>query len=177
MLKRPLGLEKELWVKGGVWVTIRDTTGTGGGQRCDCTPCTSPLIQKWRKWSVLCYVYLSTVLKTGKSGWECLGQEPERKGECRTLPEEQETERSQETEWDVYSALGRQWPCVHARSLQLCLTLQPYGLCPTRLHEILQARTLEWVAISPSRGWSRLGGQTQVSCSGRWVPYLWRHWE
>ena len=101
-----------------------DTTRTGGRQRCDCTSCTSLLIQKWRKWSVLCYVCLSTVLKTGKSGWECLGQEPERKGECRTSPEEQETERSQKRQNEMFcSALGRQWPCVHAKSLQFCLTL------------------------------------------------------
>ena len=42
---------------------------------------------------------------------------------------------------------------------------------------ILQARILEWVAISSSRGSSQPRGQTHtscVSCIGRWVLY---HWE
>ena len=33
------------------------------------------------------------------------------------------------------------------------------------VHGILQARTLEWVAVPSSRGSSRLRGQTQVSCT------------
>ena len=52
-------------------------------------------------------------------------------------------------------------------------------VCPTRcdpidcslpgscVHEISQARVLEWVAISFSRGSSRSRDQTQVSCVGR----------
>ena len=42
-------------------------------------------------------------------------------------------------------------------------------------HGILQARILEWVAISSSRRSSRPRGQTgvsYVSCTGRWVLYL-----
>ena len=41
---------------------------------------------------------------------------------------------------------------------------------------ILQARTLEWVAISFSRGssWSR--DRTHVSCIGRWVFFFFSHW-
>ena len=42
---------------------------------------------------------------------------------------------------------------------------------------IRQARILEWVAISSSRGSSQPRGQTHtscVSCIGRWVLY---HWE
>ena len=42
---------------------------------------------------------------------------------------------------------------------------QPHGLQPTRLpHGIFQARVLEWVAISFSRGSSWLRDWTQVSC-------------
>ena len=42
------------------------------------------------------------------------------------------------------------------------------------VHEILQARILEWVAISSSRGSSQLRGEafiSYVSCIGRWVLY------
>ena len=41
------------------------------------------------------------------------------------------------------------------------------------VHEILQARILEWVATSFSRGSSRPRDWTQVSCIGRWVLYHW----
>ena len=40
-------------------------------------------------------------------------------------------------------------------------------------HGISQARILEWVAISFSRGSSKPRDQTQVSCSGRRVLYHW----
>jgi len=40
-----------------------------------------------------------------------------------------------------------------------------YSLPGSSVHGILQARILEWVAISSSRGSSRLRDQTQVSCS------------
>ena len=39
------------------------------------------------------------------------------------------------------------------------------------LHEISQARILEWVAISISRGSSRPRNQTWVSCTGGWILY------
>ena len=47
------------------------------------------------------------------------------------------------------------------------------------VHGVFQARILEWVAISPSRGssWSR--DRTCVSwitCIGRWVLYYWATW-
>ena len=50
---------------------------------------------------------------------------------------------------------------------QLCLTLcdpMDYSLPGSSLHGILQARILEWVAISFSRGSSRLRDRTWVSC-------------
>ena len=53
------------------------------------------------------------------------------------------------------------------RVAQLCLTLcDPIDCSPagSSVHGILQARILEWVAISFSRGSSKLGDQTQVSC-------------
>ena len=42
---------------------------------------------------------------------------------------------------------------------------------------ILQARILEWVAIPFSRGSSRPGDQTCVSCISRWILYHWGTWE
>ena len=43
--------------------------------------------------------------------------------------------------------------CMHAKLLQLCLTLQPVGcsLSGSSVHGILQARILEWVAMPSSR--------------------------
>ena len=57
------------------------------------------------------------------------------------------------------------------RVAQLCLTLcDPIDCSPagSSVHGILQARILEWVAISFSRGSSKLGDQTQVSCIAGW---------
>ena len=73
--------------------------------------------------------------------------------------------------------------CACAKSLQLCLTLcdsmdcRPPGYS---VHGILQARILEWVAISSSRRSSRPRDGTHVSyvsCIGRQVPYHSRHLE
>ena len=46
--------------------------------------------------------------------------------------------------------------------------------------EISQARILEWVAVSFTRGSSQLRDQTCVSCIfclGRWILYRWPTWE
>ena len=56
---------------------------------------------------------------------------------------------------------------MHAKSLQSCLTLcDPVDYSPpgSSVHGILQARILEWVAMSSSRGSSWLRDQTCVSC-------------
>ena len=46
----------------------------------------------------------------------------------------------------------------------------PPGSC---VHGVLQARILEWVAISSSRGSSWPRDQTHISCIGRMVLYCW----
>ena len=59
---------------------------------------------------------------------------------------------------------------------QSCLTLcDPVDCNPpgSSVHGILQARILEWVAISFSRGSSRPGDQTQVSCTAGRRVKLW----
>ena len=59
-------------------------------------------------------------------------------------------------------------PCVRVCSVaQLCLTLcDPTNCSPpgSSVHEILQARVLEWVAIAFSGGSSLPRDRTQVSC-------------
>ena len=57
-------------------------------------------------------------------------------------------------------------PAAAAKLLQLCLTLcdpKDYSLPGSSVYGIFQAKVLEWVAISFSRGSSRPGDWTQVS--------------
>ena len=67
--------------------------------------------------------------------------------------------------------------CVHAKLLQLCLSLcnaMDHSLPGSSVHGILQARILEWVAMPSSRGssWPRdLTRVSYVSCIVRWVLY------
>ena len=56
--------------------------------------------------------------------------------------------------------------CTRAKSLQSCLILcEPvdHSLPGSSLHKILQAGTLEWVAMTSSRGPSQPRDQTHVS--------------
>ena len=68
---------------------------------------------------------------------------------------------------------------VKSEVTQSCPTLcDPVDCSPSgsSVHGILQARILEWVAISFSRGSSRPRNWTRisyVSCIGRWVLYRW----
>ena len=50
-------------------------------------------------------------------------------------------------------------------------SLQPHGPPGSSVHGIFQARILEWVAISFSRGTSQPRDQTRVSCVGRQILY------
>ena len=62
--------------------------------------------------------------------------------------------------------------------LQSCLTLcDPMDCSPpgSSVDEILQARILEWVAISSSRGSSQLRDQTRISYIGRQILYCLSH--
>ena len=47
------------------------------------------------------------------------------------------------------------------------------GLPGSSVHEISQARVMEWAAISFSRGSSQLRDQIHVSCIGRQILYHW----
>ena len=45
------------------------------------------------------------------------------------------------------------------------------------VHGISQARILEWVVISSSRGFFWPRDQTHISCTGRWILHHWATWE
>ena len=78
-----------------------------------------------------------------------------------------------------------QWmhACMHAKSIQSCPTLcdpRDYSLPGSSVYGIFQARILEWVAMTSSRGSSWPRDQTWVSwvsCLGRWVLYHCATWE
>ena len=68
--------------------------------------------------------------------------------------------------------------CVCVLVAQLCLTLYDPRDCSlpgSSVHEILQARTLERVAVPFSRGSFRPRDQTCVPCIGRWILYHLTH--
>ena len=73
--------------------------------------------------------------------------------------------------------------CMHAcpcSVAQSCLTLRdPMDCRPpgSSVHGIFQARILEWVAISSSKGSSWLGDRTHISCIDRQILYHWATWE
>ena len=75
-------------------------------------------------------------------------------------------------------------PLLQARSVsQSHLTLgdpMDCSLPDSSLHRIFQARILEWMAISSSKGSSRPRDGTHISgisCIGRWSLYHWATWE
>ena len=94
-------------------------------------------------------------------------------------------------EWVTISfSRGSSWPrdqtqvsCIPGRRFSLwatraclvtktCLTLcDPMDASGSSVHGISQARILEWVAISYSRGSSQSRNWTCVSCIGRWILY------
>ena len=73
--------------------------------------------------------------------------------------------------------------CLHAKSLQSCLTLcDPMDCClpDPSVHGVFQARILEWIAMLSSGGSSWPRDPTHVSyffCIGRWVLYHYTTWE
>ena len=59
------------------------------------------------------------------------------------------------------------WGCLHAKSLQLCLTLCNPMDCNrpgSSVHGIHQARIVEWIAMPSSRGSSQPRDQTRLLC-------------
>ena len=64
--------------------------------------------------------------------------------------------------------------CCSATKSRLTLC-DPVDYSPpvSSVHGVLQARILEWVTISFSRGFSWPRDWTHVSCTGRWILYQW----
>ena len=70
--------------------------------------------------------------------------------------------------------------CALCLVAQSCSTLCDSKDCSppgSSVHEIFQARILEWVSISFSRGSSQAWDRTCVSCTGRQILYHWATWE
>ena len=65
----------------------------------------------------------------------------------------------------------RAWSC-----LTLCNPMD-WSQPGSSVHGTFQARILEWVTISSSRGSSLPRGWTHVSCIDRWILYHWATWE
>ena len=89
-----------------------------------------------------------------------------------------------EVSWDSWSLWHGQWSriqlvedCVHAKLLQSCPTLCNTMDCSppgSSVRGILQARKLEWIAVSYSRGSSQPRDRTHVSyisCIGKQILY------
>ena len=70
--------------------------------------------------------------------------------------------------------------CCCCLVIKSCTTLcDPMDCSPpgSSVHGIFQARILEWVAISFSRGFSQPRDWTRISWVGRWILYHWATWE
>ena len=75
--------------------------------------------------------------------------------------------------------MGQVWRWTSSVA-QLCLTLcdpKDYSPPGSSVHGISQARILEWVAMSFSRGSSQPRDQTFFSCICREILYYWATWE
>ena len=67
--------------------------------------------------------------------------------------------------------------CLVTKSYLTPCDLVDYSPPGSSIHGIIQARILEWVAISSSRGSSQLRDWTHVSCTGRQILYHWANKE
>ena len=75
------------------------------------------------------------------------------------------------SQWPIFNVL-----CCCAQSWPTLCDRTGCRLPGSSVHGILQARILEWMVISSSRGSSQHRDQTHVSCVfciGRWILYHW----
>ena len=72
---------------------------------------------------------------------------------------------------------GSWWCCLLAKLCPTLLWPMDHSLPGSSVHGISQARILEWVAISYSRGSSQPRDQTHISCFGMQILYHWATWE
>ena len=81
---------------------------------------------------------------------------------------------------DLQARCKESYVCSAAQSCPILCSIMDCSLPGSSVHGILQARTLEWVAISFSRGssWPRdLTRISCVSCIGRWILFHCTTWE
>ena len=104
-------------------------------------------------------------LNPGSLYWECwvLATEPSRKTPVLFL--------------NLASLKSSLSQCLVVQSCPTLCDLMDFSLPDLPVHEISQARLLEWTAISFSRGSSPPRDQTSVSGIGRWSLYHWATWE
>ena len=80
----------------------------------------------------------------------------------------------------VYRPIDRERACSVTQSFShVWLFCDPMDCIPpgSSVHGILQARILEWFAISYSRGCSQPRDWTCIFCIGRQILYHWATWE
>ena len=78
----------------------------------------------------------------------------------------------------VHSVLSKVSAVVACMLSHVWLFVTSWTCLPgSSVHEIFQARILEWVAISYSRGSSQHRDWTHLSCIGRRILYHWATWE
>ena len=65
-------------------------------------------------------------------------------------------------DWSRTDAYEHAWFLSH---------VQHFATPGSSVHGIIPARILEWVAISPSWGYSQTRNGTLISCIGRWILY------
>ena len=113
---------------------------------------------------------------------------------CKSVPRvgasiPMELEGAISAPWCVHQ-LGRCPHCIVWEFVCVCVCVQsfsrvqlfvtPYSPPGSSVHGILQARKLEWVAITSSRGSSQPRDQTCIfcdSCIGRLILHHWATWE
>ena len=76
------------------------------------------------------------------------------------------------TQWNTHG-----WSCSQSLSPVWLFATPVYSLTGSSVHGIIQARILEWVAFSSSRGSSRPRDWTCMSGIGRRILYHWATWE
>ena len=158
--------KQESWWHSFIWVQRHENTGGPSGKlkAWKCRPAAlSPEVQRLRKRERQC-------LKAGENGGHSSRKERENSGllSLRAL-----------NMLDDSSFLYTVYLCVCVFCHQSCLTLCDHLDCspPRTVHETIQARILEWVAICFSRGSSRPRDQTRIFCLGGQILYYWATWE
>ena len=140
------------------------------------------------RWHLLSCHYLWMHIKTSKEGgikwlfWVILSLMLLRKQETTLSGTEHKCQwllsreggRWQNARLSLYNCKNH---LAHVLSHSVVLNSSDYSPPDFSVHEILQARILEWVAISSSRGSFQPRGQTCISCIGRWVLYYRATWE